>query len=56
MLLILVFIAGFALGWFRASRAGGDRLDRLQYGAAHAIALTLAVFIGWIAAIQIGLF
>jgi hypothetical protein len=55
MLLTLVFIAGFALGWFRAGRVGGDRLDRLQYGAAHAIALTLAVFVAWIIAIRLGL-
>lgn len=55
MLLTLVFIAGFAFGWHRARRVGGDRLDRLQYGAAHAIALTLLFFIGWIIAVRLGI-
>lgn len=55
MLLTLVFIAGFALGWQRAARRGGDRLDRLQYGAAHAIPLTLLTFVAWIIAVQVGI-
>lgn len=55
MLLTIVFIAAFALGWVRAGRRGGDRLDKLQYGAAHAICLTLVAFVAWIAAIRLGL-
>lgn len=42
MLLLIAFALGMALGWRRAGRRGGDRLDRLQYGAAHGIAFTLA--------------
>ena len=34
---IAAMIAGFALGWHRAGKRGGNRLDRLQYGAAHGI-------------------
>lgn len=56
MVLTLAFALGFALGWIRAGRSGGDRLDRLQYGAAHAIALSLATFIAWIVAIRLGWF
>ena len=38
MLQIIAFFAGFALGWHRAGKRGGNRLDKLQYGAAHGIA------------------
>ena len=55
MLLTIVFIAGFAFGWVRAGQRGGDRLDRLQYGAVHGIIFTLLAFIGWIVAIQLGI-
>ena len=44
MIFPLAFLAGAAIGWRRAARRGGDRLDRLQYAAAHGIALTLLVF------------
>lgn len=55
MLLTIVFLAGFAFGWLRARRRGGDRLDQLQYGAVHAIIFTLGAFIAWILAIKLGL-
>ena len=42
MLVLLAFALGAALGWQRAARRGGDRLDRLQYAAAHGIAFALA--------------
>lgn len=45
MLVPLAFVLGLAFGWWRAARRGGDRLDRLQYGAAHGIAFALAVTI-----------
>lgn len=32
---------GFIIGWVRGGRNNGGTLDRLQYGAAHAIALGL---------------
>ncbi len=55
MLLTLVFLAAFAIGWLRAGRRGGDRLDQLQYGAAHGIFFALVTFIAWILAIRFGL-
>lgn len=55
MLLTVIFIAGFVFGWRRAGRRGGDRLDKLQYGAAHGIFFSLVAFIAWIAAIRLGL-
>ncbi|WP_181164500.1 hypothetical protein [Amaricoccus solimangrovi] len=55
MLLTLVFIAGFAFGWYRARTRGGDRLDRLQYGTVHGILFTLVAFVGWIVAIKAGI-
>ena len=42
MLLALAFALGMAVGWQRAARRGGDRLDKLQYGTAHGIAFALA--------------
>ena len=38
MLPLLGLIAGFGFGWWRAAKRGGNRLDKLQYGAAHSIA------------------
>jgi hypothetical protein len=46
ILLIASFVAGAALGWVRAGRRGGDRLDRIHYAAIHGIAFALAVVIG----------
>lgn len=45
MILILALLAGAVLGWTRAGRRGGDRLDRLQYAAAHAIFFGLVAFV-----------
>jgi hypothetical protein len=45
VLLLLAFLLGFALGWQRAGRRGGDRLDRLQYGAVHGIVFVLAALV-----------
>jgi phosphate/sulfate permease len=55
MALILAFAIGAAIGWRRAARRGGDRLDRLQYAAAHGIALTLVTLALGIAAQRMGL-
>lgn len=54
MLLTIVFACGMVVGWQRAGRLGGDRLDRLQYGVAHAIALTLLAFAAWLLAARLG--
>jgi hypothetical protein len=54
MLLPLSFILGFALGWQRASKRGGDRLDKLQYGAVHGIIFVLAALILLIAVQRLG--
>ncbi len=55
MLLTLAFAVGFFVGWRRAKARGGDRLDGLQYGAAHGIAFALLSFAAWILATQLGL-
>lgn len=41
MLLPVAFALGALIGWWRAARRGGDRLDKLQYGAVHGIVFTL---------------
>jgi hypothetical protein len=41
MILPIAFALGMALGWRRAARRGGDRLDKWQYGIAHGIAFAL---------------
>ncbi|MBB4626038.1 MULTISPECIES: hypothetical protein [Paracoccus] len=46
MIVIAAFILGAAIGWMRAAKAGGSRADKLQYAAAHALALTvLGIFL-----------
>lgn len=57
MIILLAFLAGFALGWYRAARRGGALSDKLQYALAHAIPMALAglafvilsVHMGWAA-------
>lgn len=53
MILILAFLAGAALGVFRARARGGNRADQVQYGLAHGFAglVLVAVF-----ALMAGLF
>ena len=41
MILPIAFLVGAALGWLRASRRGGNTLDKLQYGVAHGLAFAL---------------
>jgi hypothetical protein len=41
VLLLVIFIIGAVFGAVRASRRGGDRLDQLQYAAAHGILFVL---------------
>jgi hypothetical protein len=53
MLIVVALILGALIGWQRAGRRGGDRLDRLQYAAAHAIAFGL---LGVLATVAIGRF
>lgn len=45
MMILFAFAAGFAVGWFRAANRGGNRLDKLQYGAAHAIAFAILALV-----------
>ena len=51
MIVIACAVIGFALGWMRAGRAGGNRKDRLQWAFAHLMAFTL---LGIFATIIIG--
>lgn len=54
MFMIPAFFIGVLIGWLRAGRFGGNRLDKLQYGVAHGLALALAVLIATIAADWMG--
>jgi len=46
MIVIAALIIGAAIGWWRAGKLGGTRADRLQYGAAHALAFAvLGIFL-----------
>lgn len=55
MILPAAFIAGFALGWWRAQARGGNLLDKLQYGTGYGIAFALAALILTISADWAGL-
>ena len=53
LLLLAIACLGAYVGWTRAARAGGDRLDRLQYAAVHAIFFALIGFVVILAATNI---
>jgi len=55
MILPISFLIGAILGWVRASKRGGNRLDKLQYGAAHGIAFVLLALLITIAARWVGI-
>ncbi len=44
MPLLILFIAGFILGYYRAAKFGGGMLDRLRYGFIHGLVAALAVY------------
>ncbi len=48
MLVTLAFVLGLAIGWLRAKKMGGNRMDCVQYAVVHALALTLLVLVGWV--------
>lgn len=37
MIFFPAIVIGAALGWYRATKRGGNRLDKLQYAGSHAI-------------------
>lgn len=41
MLILIAFFLGAYIGWRKAQRRGGDRFDRFQYAAVHAILFAL---------------
>lgn len=45
VILTVAFAIGAVFGWLRAGKRGGNRLDKLQYGAAHGIAFLLLALI-----------
>jgi hypothetical protein len=55
MIFPIAFALGAAIGWRRAGRLGGDRLDRLQYAAAHGIAFTLVAVVLTVLGQRLGL-
>jgi len=55
MLLPLAFLLGALLGWRRAVARNGDRLDQVQYAAAHGILFVVVTLVATIAAGRLGL-
>lgn len=55
MILVIAFVLGFALGWVRATRRGGQTMDKLQYGVAHGLALLVLALFGNLFLVQSGL-
>jgi hypothetical protein len=41
MIVILLALIGATLGWRTAAKRGGNRLDKLQYGAAFLLAFSI---------------
>lgn len=56
MLLLILFLLGAAFGAMRAARRGGDRLDQLQYAAAHGILFVLLALTVSVLGTTFGLF
>lgn len=52
---VCMILAGI-VGWRRAARRGGNRADRMQYAAAHAIPAFLIVMLAMSLAGRMGLF
>jgi hypothetical protein len=55
MLLPLAFLLGAIVGWRRAVRRDGDRLDQLQYAGVYGILFVLVTLVATIAAQRFGL-
>ncbi len=55
MIILAAFLLGFALGWIRAVRRDGDRLDKLQYGFAHGTAFAILSLAIGILAVRTGI-
>lgn len=55
MIILLAMLLGAFFGWRRAAARGGDRLDRLQYAAAHGIAFGIAALAFSILIVRLGL-
>lgn len=37
MIIVISLVLGALVGWFRAGKRGGNRADKLQYAAVHAM-------------------
>lgn len=45
MIVLVAFIVGAILGWFRAAKRGGTTGDKVQYALVHAIAGALIALV-----------
>lgn len=48
MIFFAALLLGALVGWFRAAQRGGNRLDKLQYAAVHAILFAVIGLFGTI--------
>jgi hypothetical protein len=55
MFVVPAFFIGAIIGWIRAGKRGGNRLDKLQYAVAHGIALFLLTLVLTLAGDWMGL-
>lgn len=55
MISIIAFFIGAALGWLRATKRGGTRLDQFQYAAAHGLIFTIVAIVLSVLSHRIGL-
>jgi hypothetical protein len=54
MLPLITLIAGFAIGWSRAARRGGNTKDKWQYAIGHGIFGFIIGFVLAIVAVRLG--
>ena len=51
MLTLIAMPLGFALGWWRAAKRGGQTLDKLQYAVAHMAFFAVVTMLGGLIAL-----
>ena len=53
MLTLIAMPLGFAVGWWRAAKRGGQTLDKLQYAVAHMAFFAVVTMLGGLIALHI---
>lgn len=53
MITLIAMLLGFAIGWWRAAKRGGQTLDKLQYAAGHMLFFAVVSMLGGMIALRV---